>query len=111
MTPAQLERVQLERRKAHDDGAGNANGAWEKLGGVLRATITETNGGEAVLAAKLQGRQVCTVELRAAGDVRGLRTSDRIIDLTNGRVLKIRHVPGMPRAGFVTIICEAGVAT
>ncbi len=108
---ALLERVQFQRRGSGADGAGNTATGWANLGPVLHATIADTGGGEAVIAAKLQGRQVCTVEVRVSPLLRTINTTDRIFDITNQRALKIRQLPAIPRAGFVKIICEAGVAT
>lgn len=113
MTHPLLERIQIERRGAGgDDLRGNENTGWAPLGPVLRATIQESGGGEAVMAAKLQGRQMCVVHVRATNLTRSIVTSDRIRDMTNARDLKIRSVPAANRTtGYISIVCEAGVAT
>lgn len=108
---ALTDRVQIERLNDAADGAGNSQERWEKMGAIIRAHIAEGGGGEAVMAAKLQGRQTCTVTVRASQLTRAITPNDRLIDVANNRPLKIRHAPPPGREGYIAMLCEAGVAT
>lgn len=105
------DRVRIERRAiVPDDGFGNTRGDWEELA-TLSADILELTGGEFVQAAKLEGRGVCTVMLRASALTRSITADDRIVDRSLDRVMNIRHV-AQPRLKsiYVLLTCEYGVA-
>lgn len=104
------DRIRLERRyETTDDGAGNRLTEWRHVGD-FRAQIRELRGDETVQAAKLQGRGTCLVILRSSTVTRSITTDDRIIDLSCDRSLNVRHAPPPGRSGYITLLCEDGVA-
>lgn len=95
------------------DGAGNFEGDWIGIGpAVLRCEIVELmRGGEQVIADKLRGVSLCTVEVRVSKFTRAITTDDRFRVPGTDRVLNIRQAPPPGRSNFIKFTCEAGVAT
>lgn len=96
------------------DGAGNFDAEWSPIGpAAVRVAIDELRlgAGEDVLQGKLQGHSLVNVTLRQSRFTHSLSTEDRLVDLRSGVVMNIRNVPLPTRETFITLICEAGVAT
>lgn len=99
---------------APGDGAGNTQGDFQQFGPTMRAQVNELRGGESVIAAKLQGTSLCYVVVRSSRFTRQITADDRIVQLLPGggeRVLNIRNAPTTRGGGFISMLCEDGVAT
>lgn len=109
--PSLTSRVKFQRRApATNDGAGNTLAPWSDLV-TERAEIKTARGGEAVDAARLAGRGVFFVRVRANSVTRTLTAADRLQDLDAGRVLAIVSVETAgPRDAWVSLVCESGRA-
>lgn len=105
------DRVRLERRfPTVDDGAGNELGEFREVA-TLRAEIRELRGDEAVLAGKLQGRGTCLIIVRTSTLTKLITAEDRLVDLAGDRILNVRYTQPPGRGGYITLLCESGVAS
>lgn len=104
-----IELVAFERRAATGDGLGGAVGGWVEAFRA-RAAFVHLRGGESVQAARLEGRHVQVVRVRASA-ASGAVTSDwRIRDLRRGTVLAIRDVEPSGDRRTIDFLSETGVA-
>lgn len=98
---------------APGDAGGNTQGDFRQFGPTMRALVNELNGGESVVAAKLQGHSVCYVVVRSSRFTREITADDRIVQTLPGgveRVLNIRHAPPPGKGSTIAFLCEDGVA-
>jgi hypothetical protein len=97
------------------DGAGNTKGEFRRVGpAFVRCEVRELEGGETVLAAKLQGTSTCLVSMRTSALVNAITTDERLVQIMPGgieRILNIRHAPIAGRGEYRVFMCEDGVAT
>ena len=103
------ERVRFERRVEADDGYGNTRGDW--IGQfTVAARIMPLRGGEAVIAARLEGTQPAIVTVYADARTRTVTPDWRIVDARAGTVYAVRTVTLRESKDYVDLLCEAGVA-
>lgn len=107
-------RVTFAQRAATSDGYGNALGDWADQFTVA-ARIQPRLGGEAVLAARLQGTQPVTIRVRQSSQTREIDATWRAIDARKGTVFNIRSVVDpyehtAEHGRWIDILAEAGVA-
>jgi len=105
--------IQSDEETIGDD-AGNFEGDWIGIGpAVLRCEIKEQSfgSGEELIAGKLRGVEMCTVEVRVSKFTRAITTDDRFRIANTDRVLNVRYAPPPGRTNFIRFTCEAGVTT
>lgn len=106
-------RVTFASRGIVDDGYGNeVAGDWEDRFTVWSA-LRAGGGSEAVVAARLEGRQVLNVYVRASTQTRQI-TSDWRMKVTNHGVDRTYAIDAQPDAltmpGWIYLQVESGVA-
>ena len=108
------ERIRFAREGASvSDGMGNttASAFRPRVTGV-RARITPLKGSEAVLAARLTGTETYNVYCRSTASLRGVTTSDRLVNERTGLILNIVAIANPDeRNEWLCFICQSGVAT
>jgi head-tail adaptor len=113
MNPARLkDRLRFERRAAIEDaGDGVVEGTWEAQF-TRSAEIVMAAGGEAVIAAGLQGRQAATVRVRFDSSTAAIAPDWRAVDVRDeSMVYAIKAAVDMDRRRtWITLAVEAGVA-
>lgn len=108
------ERISLERRIETNPDApndyGNTSADWQSQGEVRAQLRHRSGGGEAVLAARLQGRHPVVLRVRATPLTRSVATDWRVIH--RGTVYAVRDVTIDPEAdgAWIDILAESGVA-
>lgn len=105
-------RLRFEARGGQDpDEHGIAESDWAEQFTVA-AAVQPTFGGEAVTAARLEGRQPMIITVRASPDTRQITTDWRATDIHSGDVLNIRSVADPDdRRQWIEMLAEKGVAT
>ena len=107
-------RVKFSERNAVGDEYGNPTTAWlDRF--TVAANITPQQGGEAVNAARLAGRQPVTIRVRRSADTALIRTDWKATNVGDGTEYNIRTAidpeQGTVEHGkWVECLAEAGVA-
>ena len=105
------DRVSLERQEEVDDGYGGVVGQWVTQF-ERNACILLSKGGETVIAARLQSIQPALIIVRHDAETATITAAWRLIETRSGTIYNIRTSADMERRGrFITMLCEAGVAT
>lgn len=106
------DRVHFQQRGVIDDGAGNeVSGPWATQFTVA-AAFRPLRGGEAVMGARLEGRQPYIVTVRQSSQTRQVSTDWQMIDARDAsRIFNVRAAsdPDGLRA-WLEILVEQGVA-
>lgn len=104
-------RVHCQKRVEIDDGMGNTYGDWQTQFTIAAGFIPK-NGGEQVLAGRLQGVQAYIVTIRQSIQSREITPEWRLIDARDDRVFNIRSLadPTGKRA-WLELLVQDGVAT
>jgi hypothetical protein len=89
---------------------GNTESTWVELFSC-RAEFIHLRGGEDVMAARLQGRHLQVIRVRASDETDAVTTDNRIVDMRNGDILNIRDVTHDTDRRCIDFLCEKGVAT
>ncbi len=89
---------------------GNTESTWTEQFAV-RAAYIHLRGGEAVQAARLAGRHVQVIRVRASTATRTITTDWRAVDKRNGDIFNIRDVTHDNDRRFIDLLAEKGVAT
>ncbi|WP_353641323.1 phage head closure protein [Mesorhizobium sp. WSM2239] len=106
-----FERVGFDKHGTASDGAGGTISAFVEQF-TRRAEFIHLRGGEAVLAARLQGRHTQIIRVRADSETRTVTTDWRISDKRlAGVVYNIRDITLSKDRAFLDMLCERGVAT
>ena len=105
------ERVRFERRATGDDGFGNTvPGEWQEQF-TRWAMFLMRPGSEAVLGARLEGRQPVTIIVRFDSQTKTITPDWRAVDVRTGKVYAIRAAEDMDRRRqWWSMVCEGGVA-
>lgn len=105
------ERVAWDKRGTVVDEYGNETGAFVEQF-TSRANYTHLRGGEAVLAARLAGRQPVVVRVRSSANSRAIAPDWRMRDLGTGVNYAVRSVAPAENVGgfWLDILVESGVA-
>ncbi|MBP7619364.1 MAG: head-tail adaptor protein [Gemmatimonadales bacterium] len=74
------------------------------------AGFRHRHGGESVTAARLAGRHVLVVRIRASAQSRAVAPDWKLTDLGTGQDYAIRDVTHTPDRAWVELLCEGGVA-
>ncbi|MGV1900737.1 head-tail adaptor protein [Agrobacterium sp. 22-3674b3] len=105
-----VERVAFDARPVEDDQHGNGEGAFaEKF--QRRAGFTFLRGGEAVIAARLEGRQPVIVLVRSDAQTRLVDTDWQMRDVRTSTVYAVRSVIPSDDRQWLHITVESGVAS
>lgn len=110
--------TQLRERVAFDklgeavsDSLGNVQTTWAEQF-VTAARITPRLGGEAVMAARLSGRQPVTITIRSSAASELIAPDWRARDVRTGKIYNIRSIANVDeRHRQFDILAEEGVAT
>ena len=105
-----VERVSFQRRQSVSDDYGNEHAAFQPVF-ERRAMFIMKPGSEAVLAARLEGRQPVTIIVRFDSETRDVTPDWRIVDLRSGKAYAVRAGEDMDRKRqWMSFVCEGGVA-
>ncbi len=103
------ERVTFSSEEAgSDDAGGTVTGFVDRF--TVWAQYTHLRGGEAVLAARLEGRHSQIIRIRASTQTRQITTDWRATDARTGQVFNIRDVTPMPDRMWIDILVQSGAA-
>lgn len=103
-------KVALYQREDIPDGMGNVEGKFiEQF--QTRADFVHLRGGEAVMAARLQGRHTQVIRVRASNGSRRITAGWQVRDVRRGIAFNIRDVEWETNRQFISLTCESGVAT
>lgn len=102
------DRISVERRSSEPDGFGNYVGAW--VPGFSRwCSVQALRGSEAVIAARLEGRQPVIVTVRSDPDTDTITPEMRAT--INGRVYNVREHPRLTKDRlYLEFLAESGVS-
>jgi head-tail adaptor len=104
-------RVAFDARTAVDDGSGNeVSGPFTERFKRLAAFVY-AGGGEAVMAARLEGRGVLKVRVRSCSLTRGISSDWRMRDVRRGTPFNIREVDAVTDRDWVYLVVESGGAS
>lgn len=111
MTAGKLrDRVTFGSRSIVDDGYGNeVSGPFEDHFTVW-AGITYLRGSEAVIAARLEGRQPAVVRVRTSRQSRQITTDWQMRNERDGVIYAVRSIIETEDRAFLDVTVEAGVA-
>lgn len=104
-------RVHCQKRVEIDDGYGNTVGEWQTQFTIATAFIPK-NGGEQVLAGRLQGVQAYIVTIRQSDQSRRITPEWRLLDAHDGREFNIRSLADPTgRRKWFELLVQHGVAS
>ncbi len=89
---------------------GNTEFTWTEQFAV-RAQFIHLRGGEDVMAARLEGRHLQVIRVRASTETLVVTADWRIVDKRNSDIFNIRDVTHNVDRRFIDLLCEKGVAT
>ena len=91
---------------------GNTESVWAEQF-EQRAAYMHLRGGDAVQAARLEGRHIQVIRVRSDSATRIITTDWRAIDQNTGDVFNVRDASPTREAPlhFIDLLCEKGVAT
>ena len=108
------ERVGFEERLSQNPDSpadyGNTEDAWTERF-ERRAEFIHLRGGEDVQAARLEGRHVQVIRVRADSETRTITTDWRAVDQRTGAVFNVRDASQSDDRQWIDLLCEKGVAT
>lgn len=102
------ERVTFAERIEEDDGHGNKEGDFVDRFTVA-AGMEPRFGGEAVMAARLSGRQPVSIVIRYFERGKSITPAWRATNARSGEIYNIRSVVVGKRRDLIELLCEAGV--
>jgi SPP1 family predicted phage head-tail adaptor len=103
------QRVTFGERAKVSDGAGNERGGFaDKF--TVWAEFVHMRGGEAIMAARLDGRHVQVIRVRASSQSKSVTPNWLAKDARLGTLFNIRDITPTADRMFLDFLCEAGVA-
>jgi len=104
------ERVAFDKRTDIDDGYGNtvAGDFIEQY--ACAAEFRPRGGSEAVIAARLEGRNIFGVYIRSSVNARLISTDYQMRDVRRGTAYAIRAVDSITDRAWIYLTVESGVA-
>lgn len=103
------ERVAFDQRGSGSDGGGGVVTAWQERF-TRWAAYVHRNGGEAVMADRLQGRHTLVIRVRADSQTRAISSDWRVRDARTGTVYSIHDVTPTVDRAWVDILAQSGAA-
>ncbi|WP_421406831.1 phage head completion protein [Agrobacterium tumefaciens] len=104
------ERIAFEARAPEDDQHGNVEGDFVEQF-QRRAGFTFLRGGEAVIAARLEGRQPVVVLVRSDSETRLVDTDWQMRDVRTSKVYAVKSIIPSDDRQWLHIAVESGVAS
>ena len=104
------QRVLFQSPTKNPDGYGGREQGW-KDEMTVRAGYTRLRGTEAVMAARLEGRQPTVIRVRASSETRRIGSNWRIIDQRSGEVFNVHWIIESDDRRWLDVTAESGVAT
>jgi SPP1 family predicted phage head-tail adaptor len=101
------ERVAFDKKGTASDGGGGTTTAWAEQF-QRRAAYVHRNGGEAVMADRLQGRHTLVIRVRADSQTRSVSTNWRARDARVGTVYNIVDVTPTVDRMWVDVLAQTG---
>jgi SPP1 family predicted phage head-tail adaptor len=102
-------RVSFAKRGSVSDGYGNTEGGFEDQFTVW-AAFRPRGGSEAVVAARLEGRNILGVYVRSSDQTRQIESDWRMTDVRTGTVYAVKIVDAVTNRRFVYLEAQTGVA-
>lgn len=102
-------RVSFASRSTVDDGYGNTEGGFEERFEVW-AAFRPRGGSEAVVAARLEGRNILGVYLRSSTQTRQISSDWRMTDTRTGEVYAVTIVDAVTDRHWVYLEAQTGIA-
>lgn len=101
--------VGFDKQGTASDGAGGTITAFVEQF-TRRAAYIHLRGGEAVMAARLEGRHTQIVRVRSDSQTRAVTTDWRITDKRSGAVFNIRDITPSDDRRWLDFLAEKGAA-
>lgn len=102
--------VTFEEKTGSSDGYGGTTSSWSEQF-TCRAAFVYLRGGEAIQAARLEGKEPRIIRTRKTTNSDLVNTDWRVKDARSGEYFNIRNIqPSLDRQ-YVDFLCEKGVAT
>lgn len=99
----------FDKREEVDDGYGNSVAGWQEQF-VRSAAMRSRGGSEAVIAARLEGRNLMGIYVRADSETRAINTDWRARDLRSRTEYAVIHVDAVTDPQWVYLDLVDGVA-
>lgn len=104
-------RLRFEKRQDVENGAGGYRSDWVQQF-ECAANRKWLRGGEGVMSARLENRQMVVLTIRACVQARQIDNDWRAVDTRDGRVYNVREVPRETDGrALLEMLAEAGVAS
>jgi len=103
-------RVAFDRRAVENDGHGNTIAGDFAEQFQCYAAFRHRGGSEAVMAAKLEGRQVLGIYVRSSSNTRQITTAWRMRDARLGTIYAIDAIDAVTDPAWVYLVVETGSA-
>lgn len=104
-----IELVSWQKRVPVSDGYGNTEGEFlEQF--TTRAGYTWMKGGEAVIAARMEGKQPIGVRVRRNDQTTLIRPDWRMVDVDSGMIYAVHAITRSAERGYLDVLVEQGVA-
>jgi SPP1 family predicted phage head-tail adaptor len=92
-----------------DDGYGNVQQGWQDQF-TVNSRVRPRLGGEEVMAARLQGKNLVAITLRSSVKTKQITTNWRAVDARSGEQYNIRSVIETEDKEYIELLGEKGVA-
>ncbi len=102
-------RISLSKRLDTDDGLGNTKGKFQEQF-RLWAAFRSRGGSEAVVAARLEGRNTIGVYVRSSPQARTIDSTWRMTDVRSGESYAVKIVDSVTDRAWVYLEAQTGVA-
>jgi hypothetical protein len=98
-------RFRFERRAT--DANGDRMGDWGDGAVTLDAKLVMLKGTEAVMSARLQGRQPVVLTIRDCAAARAITTDWRAVDIRNGAIFGVKGAAQNANIAFIDVLAQA----
>ena len=103
-------RLQFSMRMDREDGAGNTESVWIPQF-ECAAALKRLKGGESVMAARLEAKELVIVTVRRSMNTRQITHEWRAVDLRSGAVYMVKEEPReSDNRGFLDFLAMSGAA-
>lgn len=104
------ERIAFDQPGEADDGAGGRTAAFVERSQAYAAYI-HLRGGETVMAARLGGKHVQVIRVRASSQTRAVGTDWRIRDVRAGTIYDIQDITPSVDRMWIDFLCQSGAGS
>ena len=101
--------VSFAKRSNEDDGYGNSQGDFQDQFSV-HAAFRSRGGSEAVVAARLEGRNILGVYLRSSAQTRQIASDWRMTDVRTGDIYAVKIADSVTDRKWVYLEVSNGIA-